>query len=381
LIFYFAGHGYTKKIYGNDIGYLLPVNCPNPDNDPGGFQTRAMPMGQIELFAQQIQSKHALFMFDACFSGAVFSQSRDIPGIINYKTTQPVRQFITSGSAEETVPDKSIFRQQFIAALNGDADMNNDGFLTGTELGDFLQTTVVNYSRNSLHPQFGKIRDPNLDKGDFVFVMNTSKQPEIQVVNSEVPPAPAKKQIVAEEIEILGSIELSTELSGSLFVDGNLIRSISANNRYTLRDVSVGEHTIKVAGDQPWEENIRVEGNVVTKVNIKKATKPEETGEIYTAVEQEPQFPGGNEARLKFIQANLIYPAAAKNAGIQGTVFVTFIVERDGSLTNILILRGIGGGCDEEAIRLIKSMPKWNPAIQRNDQVRVQFNLPIYFKP
>ena len=177
LLIYFAGHGYTEKMpYGEDIGYICPVDAPNPLKDPVNFQAKAMPMGQIEIYAKQIKSKHALFLFDACFSGSIFSTSRAIPEIISYKTTQPVRQFITSGSAEETVPDKSIFQSQLIRALNGEADVNKDGFLTGTELGDFLQSTVVNYSYGSQHPQYGKIRNPNLDKGDFVFVINGQSQ-------------------------------------------------------------------------------------------------------------------------------------------------------------------------------------------------------------
>jgi len=252
LLFYFAGHGYTRKIYSNEIGYLLPVNCPNPVADPAGFQLRAMPMGQIELFAQQIQSKHALFLFDACFSGAVFAQSRDIPGIINYKTTQPVRQFITSGSADETVPDQSIFRRQFVAALAGEADLNGDNYITGTELGDFLQTTVVNYSRNSLHPQFGKIRDPELDKGDFVFVLGpgSAAQPGT---------ATATPTITSERTLVkYGSLELTTEISGALYVDGTYMKQVGANTALTLNNLTEGTHTIKVAGDETVEKTVNI---------------------------------------------------------------------------------------------------------------------------
>jgi hypothetical protein len=172
LLFYFAGHGYTQKqAYDEDMGYIVPVDAPIPSRDPNGFIAKAMDMQQIEVFAKRIQSKHALFVFDSCFSGSIFSLSRAIPDSISYKTAKPVRQFITSGSADETVPDKSIFRQQFIAALQGDADMDKDGYVTGTELGEFLQTRVVNYSRNSQHPQYGKIRNPHLDKGDIVFAL------------------------------------------------------------------------------------------------------------------------------------------------------------------------------------------------------------------
>ena len=100
---------------------------------------------------------------------------------------------------------------------------------------------------------------------------------------------------------------------------------------------------------------------------------------IFTIVEEQPEYPGGTEAMYKYLRDNMRYPTMAREAGIQGTVFVTFVVERDGSITNVEIVRGIGGGCDEEAIRVVRSMPKWNPGKQRNQPVRVQFNLPVRF--
>lgn len=206
VIFYFAGHGHTlRQSYGEEMGYIIPADAPNPNRNPQGFIAKAMAMQQLEVYAKQIQSKHALFLFDACFSGSIFSLSRAIPENITYKTAKPVRQFITSGGADETVPDKSVFREQLISALNGDADVNKDGFVTGTELGEFLQDRVVNYSRNSQHPQYGKIRNPNLDKGDFVFSIrvtvgvkkdaNGEVQPVVKDISIE--PVPAVSQAPA----------------------------------------------------------------------------------------------------------------------------------------------------------------------------------------
>lgn len=101
--------------------------------------------------------------------------------------------------------------------------------------------------------------------------------------------------------------------------------------------------------------------------------------EIFTVVEEQPGYPGGEEARISFLQQNIRYPEEAKELGIQGRVFVTFVVEVDGSITDVRVLRGIGGGCDEEAVRVVKAMPKWVPGKQRGVPVRVQFNLPIKF--
>lgn len=176
LLIYFAGHGHTLTTnYGEELGYIIPSDTPAPDTDLSGFKRIAVPMSLIEIWAKQIESKHALFVFDACFSGTLFGMTRSMPGAISYKTTNPVRQFITSGSANEVVPDQSIFIREFITAITTNyADANKDGYLTGSELGEYLQTNVTNYSFNKQHPQYGKIRDPYLDKGDFVFVLKNN---------------------------------------------------------------------------------------------------------------------------------------------------------------------------------------------------------------
>lgn len=97
-------------------------------------------------------------------------------------------------------------------------------------------------------------------------------------------------------------------------------------------------------------------------------------------IERMPEFPGGDEARLKFLRDSLKYPIDARLKGIQGRVYVTFVIERDGSISEVKLLKGIGYGCDEEAIRVVKSMPNWIPGIQDGKPVRVQFNMPLLFK-
>lgn len=101
--------------------------------------------------------------------------------------------------------------------------------------------------------------------------------------------------------------------------------------------------------------------------------------EIFTVVEESPGYPGGDEARIRFLTENIKYPQIARESSIQGTVYVTFVVEKGGNVTDVRVLRGIGGGCDEEAVRVIKAMPKWSPGKQRGKPVRVQFNMPIKF--
>lgn len=131
------------------------------------------------------------------------------------------------------------------------------------------------------------------------------------------------------------------------------------------------------------EFTIDVEATVFTQVQefAPIVVEEEEIEEdvIFTVVEDQPSFPGGEEARIRYLQENLRYPQMAREAGIQGTVFVTFVVERDGSVTDVRVLRGIGGGCDEEAVRVVRNMPRWQPGRQRGQPVRVQFNMPIRF--
>ena len=93
-----------------------------------------------------------------------------------------------------------------------------------------------------------------------------------------------------------------------------------------------------------------------------------------------PGFPSGEEAFYKYLSENITYPQQAKDAGIQGRVVVGFVVMDDGSIVNVEVVRGIGGGCDEEAVRVVKAMPKWKPAIYNGKPVNVHYSLPITFK-
>jgi TonB family protein len=105
-----------------------------------------------------------------------------------------------------------------------------------------------------------------------------------------------------------------------------------------------------------------------------------EADEVFDVVEEAPSFPGGMEAWGKFLTENLEYPALAKRMGVEGTVYLVFEVRADGSVQNVEILRGIGAGCDEEAMRVINKSPNWDPGKQRGRKVNVRMRLPIRFK-
>ena len=130
------------------------------------------------------------------------------------------------------------------------------------------------------------------------------------------------------------------------------------------------------------EINADVDQNEVIEEYVPVEVEEEEVQEqeIFQIVEEMPAYPGGDAKLMEYVAKNIKYPQIARETGIQGRVFVGFVVEPDGSVSNVKVLRGIGGGCDEEAMRVVKSMPKWKPGKQRGKAVRVSYMLPVNFK-
>jgi protein TonB len=130
------------------------------------------------------------------------------------------------------------------------------------------------------------------------------------------------------------------------------------------------------------EINAEMDQNEVMEEYVAPEIEEEEVveQEVFTIVEEMPGYPGGDAKMYEYLGKNIKYPQIARESSIQGRVFVNFVVEPDGSVTNVKVLRGIGGGCDEEAMRVVKSMPKWKPGKQRGKAVRVSYTLPVVFK-
>lgn len=108
--------------------------------------------------------------------------------------------------------------------------------------------------------------------------------------------------------------------------------------------------------------------------------KKEVANKVFDVVEQMPSFPGGNEALMKFLQENVKYPVVAQENGVQGRVVVSFVVERDGSITDVKVVRSVDPSLDKEATRVVKSMPRWIPGKQNGAAVRVKYNVPVSFR-
>lgn len=142
-----------------------------------------------------------------------------------------------------------------------------------------------------------------------------------------------------------------------------------------IEDDAKSENEIGIVNAEVTDKTENIE---ITPVVVEQEEEEDEQV-IFQVVENDPEFPGGLEAMYKFLAQNIKYPQLARENNITGKVYVTFVVEKDGSVSNARVLRDIGGGCGAEAIRVVKSMPKWTPGKQRGKAVRVQYNLPVNF--
>jgi TonB family protein len=193
------------------------------------------------------------------------------------------------------------------------------------------------------------------------------------------------------------------EIDGRVFISFVVEKDGSVSNVKVMRGIGGGcdEEAVRVVSAMPkWKPGIK-DGKPVRvsymmpltfKLSDGQPTKPAQKADVskpdmkpdkngvYQIVEEMPQYPGGEQALLKYVSDNITYPQEAKDKEIQGRVFVSFVIEKDGSVNEVKVLRSIGGGCDEEAVRVIKGMPKWKPGKQEGKPVRVSYTMPINFK-
>lgn len=144
---------------------------------------------------------------------------------------------------------------------------------------------------------------------------------------------------------------------------------------------------IEIPDEEEIEEEIEVdldveitEEDVIEDIIVEEAPEEEVADEIFQIVEDPATPPGGYQAFYDYVGKKLKYPAQARRMGIEGKVYVQFVVDRDGTLTDVQAVKGIGAGCDEEAVRVIKGAPKWSPPKQRGKAVKQRIILPITFK-
>lgn len=182
------------------------------------------------------------------------------------------------------------------------------------------------------------------DEPDEIEAFQDEEMEDIQQTQQDTPPPPPPP--AAQEVEVLNVVEDNVETE-----------------------------SIEVTSEDSPEEIVEI----APPVEVKEEEEPEDV--IFYVVESMPEFPGGTQAMYKYIGENLKYPVIAQENGIQGRVVCQFTVNKDGSLVDIEVVRSAGdASLDKEAVRVIKSMPKWKPGKQRNQPVRVKFTLPVNFK-
>ncbi len=242
LLIYFSGHGHSV----GDKGFLLPIDIPLPEHRQE-FRRKALPMTQILAWAKDMEAKHVLFVFDSCFSGSVFkskSMPEDQERYIRKATAYPVRQFITAGSANEEVPAKSTFTPAFVAAIKGEGDLNHDGYITGSELGVHLSQLVPQFIDQT--PQYGKIREYGLSRGDFVFFSGKTESDRPSSASMSDVSTRIQTPIASDAIEVM--VWQSAEKGNSLTeyeayvkqYPGGLFRSIASARIDNFRNLKVG---------------------------------------------------------------------------------------------------------------------------------------------
>ena len=177
------------------------------------------------------------------------------------------------------------------------------------------------------------------------------------------------------------------KIEGRVFVTFVIEKDGQVSSAKILRDIGggCGEEAIRVVKSMPkWKPGtqrgnpVRVQFNLPVSFMLERDVVVEDD-EIFLVVENEPEFSGGKDSLYAYIARNIVYPEAAKKEKIEGQVYVSFIVEKDGQVSSVKLLRDIGGGCGQEAIRVVKSMPKWKPGTQRGKPVRVQYHIPLHF--
>jgi protein TonB len=192
---------------------------------------------------------------------------------------------------------------------------------------------------------------------NFIF----EKKREIQPVEKQNRP-PVKKTFKSDLVEVVQDHKVLNEVLPPTVDD--------------LDDADPGSETTEGTGD--------VIALVTPPVEIwpdkKEATEVVQDNKIYTIAEQQPAYVGGMKALSEFLSKHMKYPGRAASAGVSGKVFIEFTVEADGAIENVHVIKGIGFGCDEEAVRVIKLMPNWIPGKQSGRSVRVKFTLPVAFQ-
>jgi periplasmic protein TonB len=210
----------------------------------------------------------------------------------------------------------------------------------------------------------------------------TRREVDLTLTEVVIPPPP--DEIEPPKIETPPPVEPEPEVRSQMrftepeIVDDSKPTELPPDQDELNKAVNIGtQNVVGVDEPIPTEDPDAVKGK---EVDMPVAVTTEEADKEWITVEQNPEFAGGKDALIRFLQKNLRYPSPAANAGVGGKVYMQFVVGQDGAIRNVDILKGIGFGCDEEAQRVVKLMPHWSPGRQSGRAVSVKFTLPISFQ-
>ena len=195
------------------------------------------------------------------------------------------------------------------------------------------------------------------------------KEEIVRPIEPVTPPPPKVEEVKIKTIDFSNLEIVDTDEEIPPIPDQDLLNTTDAK----IGDKNQDGEVMEIPVDDP-------DATKGKEIEMPVAIETEEKDKIFLHVEQNPEFAGGMNALMKFLQKNLRYPSPAVNSGIMGKVYMQFIVGQDGNISKVDILKGIGFGCDEEATRVVKLMPKWSPGRQSGRAVSVKFTLPISFQ-
>lgn len=197
-----------------------------------------------------------------------------------------------------------------------------------------------------------------------------------QEEESEPEPEPEEQKFEQPEIEIPEEVLATVQVTQIAIVDADKVKN-EVMDMETQKEDNTARGVVNQEGSDDADKFKAVQEQVVVKEPEPEKPKEEE---IFVAVEQMAEFPGGQAALMKWLSSNIRYPEAAQQNDIQGRVIVKFVVEKDGSIGQATILKGVDKDLDREALRVVKKMPKWQPGKNNGVAVRSYFNLPVTFK-
>lgn len=205
---------------------------------------------------------------------------------------------------------------------------------------------------------------------------------ELSALNKPEKKAEVKRkdiQIPKEKQEVVQEVKSSIKFTAPVIKKDNEVKpedEMKTQDQLMQTNTAIG--ALDVKGNSDNGAVLQVAQRVADEPV--KPDKPEVENKVFDVVEQMPSFPGGNAALMKYLGDNIKYPVVAQENGVQGRVVVSFVVERDGSITDVKVVRSVDPSLDREAVRVVSTMPKWIPGKQNGSAVRVKYNVPVAFR-